>query len=150
MDMDKLRDQIANADPFQSWWPFILAGAVFLITIIRYIIYSILFIKIVVLYLVHRQLMGGQLCPIDNNIDGQVVIVTGSSGGIGLEIVKELCRRGAHVIMACRDLEKTEKIKHLLKKEMPSCVVYVRYLDLRSFDCIRRFVNVIGKNKKVN
>lgn len=89
--------------------------------------------------------MGGQLCMIENNIDGQIVIVTGSSGGIGLEIVKELCRRGAHVIMACRNMEKTEKIKHIIKREFPMSVVYVRYLDLRSFDCVRRFVKDIGE-----
>lgn len=92
--------------------------------------------------------MGGQICMLSNNINGQIVIVTGSSGGIGLEIVKELCRRGARVIMACRDIKKTEKIIELIKQEQPKANVCVRYLDLLSFDNIRRFVKLLEQDYK--
>lgn len=89
--------------------------------------------------------MGGQQCPSSNNIDGLIVIVTGSSGGIGLEIVKDLCKRGAHVIMACRNIEKAEESKQLVVKLTPAAKIECRYLDLLSFDCIKRFVKSIGK-----
>lgn len=90
--------------------------------------------------------MSGMICPNSNKIDGQTVIVTGSSGGIGLEICKELCHRGAIVIMAVRDTEKAEKAIIALKKLIPTAKIQVQYLDLQSFDCIRSFVKSIGKN----
>lgn len=33
--MDQLKQTLSEADPFASWWPFIIAGAVFLVTIVK-------------------------------------------------------------------------------------------------------------------
>lgn len=38
-------------------------------------------------------------------MNGKVVIVTGANGGIGKETAREIAKRGARVIMACRNLE---------------------------------------------
>lgn len=90
--------------------------------------------------------MAGQSSPSTNNIDKQIVIVTGSSGGIGFEITKELCARSAHVIMACKDMPKAEQARDLIKKNQENANVECRYLDLKSFDCVRRFVRSIEKD----
>lgn len=37
------------------------------------------------------------------DLTGQVVIITGSNTGIGLDTAKEVARAGAKVILACRD-----------------------------------------------
>lgn len=44
-------------------------------------------------------------------MDGKTVIVTGCTSGIGKETAKELAKRGARVIMACRSMEKAEKVQ---------------------------------------
>ncbi|THF85957.1 SDR family oxidoreductase [Deinococcus sp. KSM4-11] len=43
-------------------------------------------------------------------MDGRVVLVTGSTGGIGLEAARELVRRGALVTVAGRSTQKTEQV----------------------------------------
>lgn len=89
--------------------------------------------------------MGGQRCPNTNLIDKQIVIITGGNGGIGIEICKALAGRSAHIILACKDVEKAEKIIQIIKKEIKysiakDCVIIAKYLDLRSFDNVKRFV----------
>lgn len=125
--MDQIKSNLENADPLGSWFPFIVAGIVFLVTVIR-------------------AYMGGQMCPARNNIQNLIVIVTGASDGIGLEIVKDLCSRGAHIIMACRDEEKTENVKKLILKKQSNAKLEFRYLDLKSFDCVKRFIKNIDKD----
>lgn len=92
--------------------------------------------------------MGGQTCPTTNQINSQIVIITGSSGGIGYEICRILCDRGAHIIMACKDIEKGNAAKNQLLKINKEAKIDVRPLDLNSFDCVRRFVKQFSNDYK--
>ncbi|CAH8646102.1 unnamed protein product [Heterobilharzia americana] len=53
-------------------------------------------------------------CCISKRLDGKLAIVTGSSTGIGLSTAGELARRGAKVIMACRNIPKAEAARKCL------------------------------------
>ena len=49
---------------------------------------------------------------IDENIpdqSGKLVLVTGANSGLGYEVTRALARKGATVLMACRNLEKGEE-----------------------------------------
>lgn len=83
--------------------------------------------------------MGGQTNPAENDVPGQVCIVTGASGGIGLQIARELCRRKATVILACRNLPKAQAAMDGLLKQMPGANCEVRHLDLSSLASVRHF-----------
>ena len=47
----------------------------------------------------------------DVKLEGKTTLITGSNSGIGTEVALDFARRRARVIMACRDLEKAEKVK---------------------------------------
>lgn len=90
--------------------------------------------------------MGGRRCPSSYQIEGQIAIVTGGASGIGLEVVRAMVERGGQVIVACKDMEKAEKSIRIARREIrckggiEAPKIEIRYLDLRSLDCVRRFV----------
>jgi NAD(P)-dependent dehydrogenase (short-subunit alcohol dehydrogenase family) len=68
---------------------------------------------------------------------GRVAVVTGGNGGLGLETVRELARRGAHVVMAARNLEKAARAHAEVTSELPDAAIEVRELDLGSLASVR-------------
>lgn len=123
---DEIQEKLVNSDPFSSWWPFIIAGAVFVVSTIK-------------------SYMSGQHCPNGNLITDSVVLITGADGGIGKEIVKELSKRGGHIIMCCKKLENGEAVRKQIMKSVKKVRIDIRQLDLRSFDDIRRLAKSIGE-----
>ncbi|KAJ2941564.1 hypothetical protein O0L34_g14616 [Tuta absoluta] len=81
-------------------------------------------------------------------MDGKTVIVTGCTSGIGKETARELAKRGARVIMACRNLETAEKVKADIIDTTKNTKVIVKKLDLSSFSSIRAFAEDIKKTEQ--
>ena len=85
------------------------------------------------------------VCKATTRLDGKVVIITGGNTGIGKETVKDLAKRGATVIMSCRDMKKGEIAVEEIKKETQNSNVIIRYLDLASLNSIKNFVSTFLK-----
>ncbi|KAH6938363.1 hypothetical protein HPB50_008869 [Hyalomma asiaticum] len=73
---------------------------------------------------------------------GKTVIVTGGNAGIGKETAKELARRNARIILACRNLHRAQKAAADIFAETGETVV-VKHLDLCSFKSVRAFADDI-------
>lgn len=67
------------------------------------------------------------------------VIVTGANRGIGFAATRALVGRGAHVIMAVRDLKRGEEAAANLRAERPDALLEVKKLDLGSLESVRTF-----------
>ena len=71
-------------------------------------------------------------------VQESTVVVTGASSGVGLYAAKALADRGWHVVMACRNLPKTEQVAEQvgIAKDKYSII----HLDLASLDSVHQFV----------
>jgi NAD(P)-dependent dehydrogenase (short-subunit alcohol dehydrogenase family) len=69
---------------------------------------------------------------------GRVAIVTGSNTGIGYAAAAVLADKGAHVVLAVRNIDKGNDAKSRITSESPNAVVTVQELDLTSLDNIRK------------
>ncbi len=63
------------------------------------------------LYAANKLFFSGGLCTEPGRLEGKLVVITGANTGLGKETTAELARRGASVIMACRNLERAENAK---------------------------------------
>jgi len=87
------------------------------------------------------------ICKSKRRIDGQVAIITGANSGIGYETAKDLARRGAKVILACRNVEKAEEACETIRRETKSDKVVAKELDVSSLKSVRKFVSEILKEE---
>ncbi|KAI9325520.1 hypothetical protein DFJ73DRAFT_912862 [Zopfochytrium polystomum] len=75
-------------------------------------------------------------------LGGKVFIVTGSNSGIGRVTARELARKGAHVIMACRSESKTAPVLAALRLETDDAgTLEFASLDLQSLRSVDAFAD---------
>ena len=109
-----------------------------------------IFIIIIIIGYFLKKWANGPLNPIKKDLTGKLIIVTGSSDGIGLETAKNLLQSNAKVIFACRNKEKTERIINTFPKTFRKNAIYVK-LELESFKSIENFVKEIkSKYQKID
>ena len=73
------------------------------------------------------------------SLEGKRAIVTGANTGLGYETTRELAKKGAEVIMACRNMDKAAQAKAQIQEEMPNAKLTTMQIDLASLDSVRKF-----------
>ena len=68
--------------------------------------------------------------------------------GIGKETALDLAKRGARVILACRDLSKAIEAADFIRKQTGNGNVFVEILDLASLESVRQFSKKINKQEE--
>ena len=82
----------------------------------------------------------GGVCKIVQDLSNHVIIITGSSSGIGKETVKNLAAQNATIIMATRNQAKTEPLMNQIRRETGNANIEFIPIDLSDLNSVRSFV----------
>ena len=116
--------------------------------ILKLKIWPIVGVAFLALYVIRKFFAGG-VCRSSARLDGKTVIVTGCNAGIGKETAKDFYRRGARVIMACRNRKKALQATTDIVRSVPNLPgspvgELVNYkLDLSSMASVREFCDEV-------
>lgn len=69
---------------------------------------------------------------------GRITIVTGANTGLGFETALVLARKEMKVIMACKSLERAEKAKRNILREVPWADLEIMIVNLSSLSSVRK------------
>jgi NAD(P)-dependent dehydrogenase (short-subunit alcohol dehydrogenase family) len=75
------------------------------------------------------------------SLAGKRVIITGGNSGIGYHAALKLARKGAGVVLACRDRQRGEDAIARLHADSPGTHTELAILDLASLSSVRDFAN---------
>ncbi len=85
-------------------------------------------------------------CPDTPRLDGWLAVVTGATGGIGLGIAQGLVRRGAELILPCRNLAKGQQVAEKLRADAGSDArIDLVEADLEDLESVRRGAEDIAR-----
>jgi len=73
------------------------------------------------------------------NQKGRTMVVTGANSGLGYETTLALAKKGAKVIMACRNIAKANAAKEKIQQQVPNADLDVMEIDLSSLQSVRKF-----------
>jgi NAD(P)-dependent dehydrogenase (short-subunit alcohol dehydrogenase family) len=83
-------------------------------------------------------------CPLKPRLENQVALVTGATSGIGLEIARGLARRGAGLVLPCRNLERGRRVAEIIRSESGGEATAVK-LEQSDLESVRGAVDATSK-----
>lgn len=111
---------------------------------VAFVIFSVFIsiMMVIISFKVHLRITCG-ICTSEKDMSGKVVIVTGSNTGIGMEAARELARRNAKVILACRCMKKGRVAAAEIISSTGNSKILVKSCDLSSLKSVRNFADDI-------
>lgn len=73
------------------------------------------------------------------DLTGKNAIITGANSGLGLETAKIFAQKGAHVILAVRNVDKGEQARKSILESVSNANVEIMKLDLSDLSSVREF-----------
>merc|ERR1719150_1217356 len=105
----------------------------------------ILLVVALLLYLLRRWMQGPARVSEDVKLEGKTVVITGANTGIWKATAMDMSKRGAKVVILCRDMEKAEaaaaEVRDATKGE-----VIVHKLDLADLASVRECAEQLGNS----
>lgn len=82
------------------------------------------------------------------DMNNKLCVITGANSGIGFETAKELAKKGAFIVMVCRNEAKAEVAKREILNRTPDAGVKIVLCDFSSQDEIRKAAEIIKSSYK--
>lgn len=78
------------------------------------------------------------------DMTNKLCVITGANSGIGFETARELAKRGAYIVMVCRNEDKAQDAKEQIIQETHAAGIDIVLCDFSSQDEIRSAANEIS------
>ncbi|XP_042298402.1 dehydrogenase/reductase SDR family member 13-like [Sceloporus undulatus] len=97
--------------------------------------------------LIYHNFIKGKTCQNETRLQGKTVLITGGNAGIGKATALDLARRGARVVLGCRDRERAEAAVQDIRRESGNKEVVFMSLDLGSLSSVRAFAEAFLRSE---
>ncbi|KAF4086238.1 hypothetical protein AMELA_G00103960 [Ameiurus melas] len=111
------------------------------------VVLAIITAAITAYVVLYYNVLRGSRCRSTVMLKGKTAVVTGANTGIGKATALDLARRGARVILACRNKEKAEAAVYDIRRESGNAAVLFMHLDLASLKSVRDFAETFLKTE---
>ena len=103
----------------------------------------ILGVSIIIAGVCVRRYFQGAICVSKASLRGKTVIITGANSGVGKATAIELAKRGATLVMGCREVDKSQDALTEVIQKSGNHRIYMKKIDLTVLSSISRFAKEV-------
>lgn len=119
-----------------------LGGMLLTVVIVVFFMCACFTVIAVGLYVYCKFTMGK--CANSNSLCDKTILITGGNSGVGLEAVREFARRGAKLILANRDVQKTNEAIIGIQQQTGDADIRVHEVDISLLESVERLVQQLS------